>query len=95
MRTATVVDMSGARDNVLHMSKMIQIRNVPDQLHRDLKKRAALAGMSMSDYIKQELDRKSRKSTIKEIGARSRGRSAGSTMTTQDVVDAIREVRGD
>jgi len=60
MRTATAVDMSGARDNVLHMSKMIQIRNVPDELHRDLKKRAALAGMSMSDYIKRELDRKSR-----------------------------------
>jgi antitoxin FitA len=95
MRTATVVDMSGARDNVLHMSKMIQIRNVPDELHRDLKKRAALAGMSMSDYIKRELDRKSRKSTINEIYARSRGRSAGSTMTTQDVVDAIREARGD
>ena len=51
--------------------------------------------MSMSDYIKRELDRKSRKSTIKEIGARSRGRSAGSTMTTQDVVDIIREARGD
>lgn len=95
MRTAEVVDMSAARDNVLHMSKMIQIRNVPDDLHRELKKRAALAGMSMSDYIKRELDRKSRKSTIREIGARSRGRSAGSTMTTQDVVDAIREVRGD
>jgi hypothetical protein len=95
MRTAEILDMSGARDNVLHMSKMIQIRNVPDDLHRNLKQRAALAGMSMSDYIKQELDRKSRKSTIKEIGARSRGRSAGSTMTTQDVVDAIREVRGD
>jgi len=87
--------MSSARSNVLHMSKMIQIRNVPDDLHRDLKKRAALAGMSMSDYIKRELDRKSRKSTIKEIGARSRGRSEGSTLTTQDVVDAIREVRGD
>jgi hypothetical protein len=95
MSTATAVDMSGARDNVLHMSKMIQIRNVPDELHRTLKKRAALAGMSMSDYIKQELDRKSRQATIREIGARSRGRSAGSTMTTQDVVDAIREVRGD
>jgi hypothetical protein len=95
MRTAGAVDMSGARDNVLHMSKMIQIRNVPDELHRDLKKRAALAGMSMSDYIKQELDRKSRKSTIKEIGARSRGRSAGSTLTSQDVVDTIREMRGD
>jgi antitoxin FitA len=95
MRTVEAVNMSSARSNVLHMSKMIQIRNVPDDLHRDLKKRAALAGMSMSDYIKRELDRKSRKSTIKEIGARSRGRSEGSTLTTQDVVDAIREVRGD
>lgn len=88
-------DMSAARDNVLHMSKMIQIRNVPDELHRDLKKRAALAGMSMSDYIKRELDRKSRKSTIKEIRERSRGRSAGSTLTTQKIVDIIRESRGD
>lgn len=95
MRTATAVDMSGARDNVLHMSKMIQIRNVPDELHRDLKKRAALAGMSLSDYIKRELDRKSRKSTIKEIRERSRGRSAGSTLTTQKIVDIIRESRGD
>lgn len=95
MRTATVVDMSGARDNVLHMSKMIQIRNVPDELHRELKTRAAMAGMSMSDYIKRELDRKSRKSTINEIYARSRGRSAGSTLTTQKIVDIIREARGD
>lgn len=95
MRTAEIVDMSSARVSVLHMSKMIQIRNVPDDLHRELKQRAALAGMSMSDYIKRELDRKNRKSTIKEIGARSRGRSAESTLTTQDIVDAIREVRGD
>lgn len=95
MRTATAVDMSGARDNVLHMSKMIQIRNVPDELHRELKQRAALAGMSMSDYIKRELDRRSRKSTINEIYARSRGRSVGSTLTTQKIVDIIREARGD
>jgi antitoxin FitA len=95
MRTAELVDMSAARSNVLHMSKMIQIRNVPDELHRDLKQRAALAGMSMSDYIKRELDRKSRRSTIKEIRERSRGRSAGSTLTTQKIVDIIRESRGD
>jgi plasmid stability protein len=95
MKAAEVLDMSGARSNVLHMSKMIQIRNVPDDLHRELKMRAAAAGMSLSDYIKRELSRRSRKSTIKEIGARSRGRSAGSTLTTQDVVDTIREMRGD
>lgn len=95
MRTLEAVNMSYARSNVLHMSKMIQIRNVPDELHRELKTRAALAGMSMSDYIKQELGRKRRKSTIKEIGARSRGRSEGSTLTTQKLVDIIRESRGD
>jgi len=95
MRTATAVDMSGTRDSVLHMSKMIQIRNVPDEMHRELKTRAALAGMSMSDYIKRELSRKSRKSTINEIYARSRGRSAGSTLTTEKIVAIIREARGD
>ena len=95
MSQLQALDMSEAPVNVLHMSKMIQIRNVPDELHRDLKKRAALAGMSMSDYIKRELDRKSRKSTIKEIRERSRGRSAGSTLTTQKIVDIIRESRGD
>ena len=95
MRTAEVIDMSSARVNVGHMSKMIQIRNVPDDLHRELKMRAAAAGMSLSDYLKRELDRRRRKSTIKEIGARSRGRSAGSTLTPKDVVDTIREMRGD
>jgi hypothetical protein len=95
MRTAEVIDMSSTRVNVEHMSKMTQIRNVPDDLHRELKMRAVAAGMSMSDYIKRELDRKRRKSTIKEIGARSRGRSAGSTLTPKDVVDTIREMRGD
>ena len=41
--------------NVDRMSKMIQIRNVPDALHRKLKSRAALAGMSLSDYLLAEL----------------------------------------
>ena len=37
------------------MSKMIQIRNVPDALHRKLKARAAMAGMSLSDYLMEEI----------------------------------------
>jgi len=37
------------------MSTMIQIRNVPDTLHREIKARAALAGMSMSKFILHEL----------------------------------------
>lgn len=95
MRTLEAVNMSSARSSVVHMSKMIQIRNVPDDLHRELKMRAAAAGMSMSDYIKRELGRKRRRSTIKEIRERSKGRSAGSTLTTQKIVDIIRESRGD
>jgi plasmid stability protein len=37
------------------MSSMIQIRNVPDELHRDLKARAARSGMTLSDYLLTEL----------------------------------------
>jgi len=37
------------------MSKMIQVRNVPDALHRGLKARAARAGMSLSDYLVAEM----------------------------------------
>jgi len=38
------------------MSKMIQVRNVPDELHRTLKIRAAEQGLSLSDYILRELE---------------------------------------
>ena len=34
---------------------MIQIRNVPDALHRKIKARAAMAGMSLSDYLLAEI----------------------------------------
>ncbi len=42
---------------VKNMSKMIQIRNVPDGLHRRLKARAAMAGRSLSDYLLNEIRR--------------------------------------
>jgi len=48
------------------MSKMIQIRNVPDELHRTLKARAAKAGMSLSDYLLSEVERIARKPTMQE-----------------------------
>lgn len=95
MKPAKVIDMSAARDTVQHMSKMIQIRNVPDDLHRQLKIRAAAAGMNMSDYIKRELDIRTRKSTIPEIIARREAQGRKSTSTTQQLVEIIRETRGD
>ena len=39
------------------MATMIQIRNVPEDVHRRTKARAALAGMTMSEYILRELER--------------------------------------
>lgn len=52
------------------MSTMIQIRNVPDELHRRVKARAALAGLSMSDYILRELERTMSRPTRQELLAR-------------------------
>ena len=52
------------------MTVMIQIRNVPDTLHRTLKSRAALAGMSLSDYLLNELRESAKRPTLAEMRAR-------------------------
>lgn len=49
------------------MSVMIQIRNVPDDLHRKLKARAALAGRSLSDYALDELTKSLDRPTRDEL----------------------------
>lgn len=52
------------------MSKMIQLRNVPDALHRTLKARAAMAGMSLSDYLLAEIREIAERPTLGELRAR-------------------------
>jgi plasmid stability protein len=52
------------------MTAMIQIRNVPDALHRQLKSRAALAGMSLSDYLLSEIRQVAQRPTPDELRAR-------------------------
>jgi plasmid stability protein len=49
------------------MGKMIQLRNVPDDLHRKLKARAAMAGMSLSDYLLQEIRKTAERPTVEEL----------------------------
>jgi plasmid stability protein len=56
------------------MSKMIQIRNVPDNLHRSLKARAALAGMALSDYLLAEIREIAERPTLVELQERLRQR---------------------
>lgn len=46
---------------------MVQIRHVPDDLHRRLKARAAHAGMSLSDYLLKEMEQVAQKATLQEI----------------------------
>lgn len=48
------------------MSKMIQIRDVPEQLHSILKARAAIERMSLSDFIKRELERTTERPIMRE-----------------------------
>src|SRR5689334_10615508 len=46
-----IIYMCRTCDYTHDMSRMIQVRNVPDTLHRTLKIRAAMAGVSLSDYL--------------------------------------------
>ena len=73
------------------MSIMIQIRNVPDDLHRRLKSRAALAGMSLSDYLLNEIREFAEQPSLEEL----RDRLAHLPPITPSVSPAeiIREVR--
>ena len=61
--------------HVFNMSAMIQIRNVPDALHRRLKARAAMAGMSLSDYLLSEIRTVAERPTLDELRARLQQRA--------------------
>jgi plasmid stability protein len=52
------------------MSKMIQLRNVPDAVHRILKTRAAMAGMSLSDFLLAEIRQVAERPSLAELRER-------------------------
>jgi plasmid stability protein len=83
--------MRVACEHAYHMSKMIQIRNVPDALHRKLKSRAAESGRTLSDYLLAELERLAARPTRDEMLARIHGRRRLTLKTPAAVV--IREER--
>ena len=73
---------------------MIQIRNVPDALHRKLKSRAALEGMSLSDYLLAELRRLAERPTLAELRERLEKRPAANLIPSpEDVIRAERDSR--
>jgi plasmid stability protein len=76
------------------MSTMIQLRNVPDHLHRTLKARAALEGMSLSDYCIAELRHFAERPTVAEVLARLATREPVKlTISAEDTVRAMRDGR--
>lgn len=73
---------------------MVQIRNVPDDVHRELKARAALAGMSLSEYLLRELYRSVERPSREELMRRLATRSPARLRTAPaDAVRAERERR--
>ena len=73
------------------MPKTIQIRNVPDRVHGTLKSRAAHEGMSLSDFIKRELERVAERPTMQEWPERTKQATPIPTKTS--AAQIIRELR--
>jgi len=94
MTHATAIDMSATWPNVIHMSKMIQIRDVPDDVHRTLKVRAAAEGLSLSDYVKRDLEELAKQATLEDVFASARAEGE-SGITAEEIVEDIRQMRGE
>ncbi len=74
------------------MPIMVQIRNVPDELHRKMKSRAALAGKSLSDYLLAELREIAERPSLDELRARLAARSGFTpSIPSADVIRVERD----
>jgi plasmid stability protein len=70
---------------------MIQIRNVPDTIHRSLKAKAAMEGMSLSDFLLREVRKVAERPTLEEMRKRFEARPI--RVLKQSPADIIREER--
>ena len=86
-----ILDMRLACTHAYRMSKMVQIRNVPEALHRKLKVRAADSGQTLSDYLLAELERLAARPTRDEMLTRLHTRKRVTLKTPAATV--IREER--
>lgn len=74
------------------MSKMIQVRNVPDRLHRELVRRAKARRLTLTDYIKEILEREVARPPTEEVFERIARRPP--VRLGRRAADLIREERG-
>ena len=75
------------------VTKTIQIRDVPDDVHATLRARAAAAGESLSDYLRAEVEQVARRPAIADVLRRARSRTEGPT--TEDILAALDEGRAE
>lgn len=76
------------------MSKMIQVRDVPEELHITLKTRAAREGMSLSDFIKRELNRVAERPTMQEwLESTRRLKPIRSKLNAAQVIRKLRDAQ--
>lgn len=73
------------------MSKLVQIKNVPDAVHRTLKARAAQAGMTLSDYLLKEISDVAARPTLEDLLTRLKAR--GPISKSFDSAVAVRAER--
>lgn len=73
------------------MARSLQVRDVPDELHAELRSRAAALGVSLSDYVLGVLEDAAGRPSIAEVLRRAKSRSGGASR--QDIVDVIRRAR--
>ncbi len=71
--------------------KIIQVRKVPDATHRELRVRAAAAGMSLSDYVLAELERVASRPPVADVLRRAATRPQGPS--AEQIVAAVRAGR--
>ena len=67
---------------------MLQVRDVPDDVHAELRRRASAAGMSLSDFTRQELARLARRPSLADLLDRAAQRN-GDPMTFSEAREAV------
>jgi hypothetical protein len=75
----------------VHMAKMIQVRDVPDRLHRELVRRAKARGETLTQYVQKILEREVARPPVEEVFARVHGRDR--VLLDRPVAEIIRAER--
>lgn len=73
------------------MARTLQVRDVPDDVHTTLRARAAAAGMSLSEYVLQQLVEVASRPEVSDVLRRAGERSGGAA--PGDIVAAVRSGR--